>query len=267
MEWIRAFVALNLPVAVVKDLAAVQRDLRAAAERGGARVSWVPAPNMHVTLKFLGNIDREAVYALRDRLGRELEGRATFPVSVQGLGVFPDAERPRVLWAGVEDLAAAGTSSEAPLARLAADVDGWLDDLGYEPETRPFHGHVTLGRIKEPPARGPFWTETRLSEQRCAPIEVVLYSSVLQRQGAEYEALARYPLAGVAAVGAAALGAARASSPPQTPEETAGEQDAERDARRAEQDNERARERDIERDDERDDAGAAGEKENGHHGG
>lgn len=266
MEWIRAFVALNLPVAVVKDLAAVQRDLRAAAERGGARVSWVPAPNMHVTLKFLGNIDREAVYALRDRLGRELEGRASFPVSVRGVGVFPDVERPRVLWAGVEDLAAAGTSTAAPLARLAADVDGWLDDLGYEPERRPFHGHVTLGRIKEPPARGPFWTETALREQRCAPIEVVLYSSVLQRQGAEYEALARYPLAGVAAVGAASVGAASVGAATVQAAQP-DEQDDERDALRAEQDDERAGERDVELDDERDDAGVAGEKENGHHGG
>lgn len=245
MEWIRAFVALNLPVAVVKDLAGVQRDLRAAAERGAARVSWVPAPNMHVTLKFLGNVDRESIFALRDRLGRELAGRSSFPIEVGGLGVFPDVDRPRILWAGVADLPG---SAEAPLKRLAGDVDGWLDELGYEPETRPFHGHVTLGRIKEPPAQGPFWTTTPLPMQRCAPIEVVLYSSVLSKQGAEYEALARYPLSGVASVdlvGAATSTVAAAES-----------------KGRDEQADERAEERAVERDD----AGDVSEKENGHGG-
>ncbi|PID39252.1 MAG: RNA 2',3'-cyclic phosphodiesterase [Proteobacteria bacterium] len=196
MERIRAFVALNLPLDVLGELAEVQKTLRARARAVDRRLSWVPAANMHVTLKFLGDIPVEASYAIRDRLERELAGRESFPLSVGGLGVFPDQRRPRVLWAGVAD---GGEDGAGALMQLAADVEGWLDELGFEPDGRGFHAHVTLGRFKRgatasDAAGAEFWSEVEAPEQETRAVEIALYKSELTRSGAEYTALARYPL-------------------------------------------------------------------------
>jgi 2'-5' RNA ligase len=232
MERIRAFVALNLPLELLGELAEVQKALRASAKRADRQLSWVPAANMHITLKFLGDIPLEASYAIRDRLERELQGRESFALSVGGLGVFPDERRPRVLWAGVDESVAgavagadessaeatenaAGEATEnaaaeadpaiGPLSRLASDVERWLDELGFEPDRRGFHGHVTLGRFKRgssgdsgAAANGgdaPFWQEVEVAPRETHTVELVLYKSELSRRGAEYTALARYPLA------------------------------------------------------------------------
>lgn len=189
MERIRAFIALNLPLPVVNRMVALQRELREAAGLAKVRVAWVPPPNLHVTLKFLGEIPADAAYAVRDQLGQRLTGRSSWPLEVGQVGVFPDEQQPRVLWLGLHD--------EGQMAALAADVEAWMDDLGFAREKRTFHPHVTLGRIKEGVV--PFWQPSVYESSGpdagpCSPTEVVLYRSVLQRQGAEYHALSRTAL-------------------------------------------------------------------------
>ena len=189
MERIRAFVALNIPVAVAGKVAELQRELRRAAEEAQLKLAWVPPPNLHVTLKFLGEISQETSHAVRDRLVDGLAGRSSFWLDVAGVGVFPHAKRPRVLWVGVAD--------QGELAALAAEIDGWLDELGFAREKRPFHGHLTLGRFKQ--GQSAFWEPwSEHAVERCQPTEVVLYRSTLRRRGAEYTALARFPLKAVA---------------------------------------------------------------------
>ncbi|MBW2732400.1 MAG: RNA 2',3'-cyclic phosphodiesterase [Deltaproteobacteria bacterium] len=184
---IRAFVALNLPVATLNRLAEAQKVLRRAAKQANVRVGWVPAANMHITLKFLGEIDAENIYAIRHRLGDRLIAWPAIDLRVEGLGVFPDVQRPRVLWAG---LAAKGAQGVCELAEAVEEV---LDELGFAREARPFHPHLTLGRIKE--GDHPFWTDKRITDAGDGQGgEVVLYRSVLSGQGAEYKALARFPL-------------------------------------------------------------------------
>lgn len=191
MERIRAFVALSLPVGAIDKVAVLQRELREASQGVGARVAWVPPPNMHATLKFLGEIPAESAYALRDELGERLAARRSWKLDVRGVGVFPSSERPRVLWIGLHD-------EEEQLRRLAADVDAWLNELGFAPERRPFHPHLTLGRIKQGATKSgseQFWAEWKERQvAHCSPTEVVLYRSVLQQQGVEYSALARFEL-------------------------------------------------------------------------
>ena len=194
MERIRAFVALNLPVPVIEQISKLQVELGAEAERVGLRVAWVPATNLHVTLRFLGEMPRETAFALRDRLVAGVAGRRSFGLQVRGVGAFPEIGRPRVLWVGLRD-------DEGALARLAAEVGGWVDELGFAPEPRPFHPHLTLGRVKEGAGDGvgdgagdigTRWADHVVGPT--VPTEVVLYSSELQRRGAEYTAIARFAL-------------------------------------------------------------------------
>lgn len=198
MERIRAFVALNLPVEVIDRMAELQRQLREAASAAGVKARWVPPPNLHLTLKFLGSIPSESVAAIRDVLAPLLAERAAPKLALHGLGVFPDPARPRVLWAGIDE-------EDGAVTALAGEVDSQLAEIGFEPEKRPFHPHLTLGRIKQ--GNDDFWSDLAPVERlECRAVDVTLYRSVTQPyvprgaggpgRGAEYTALARYPLVG-----------------------------------------------------------------------
>ena len=188
MITIRAFVALNIPIAVVRKVSDFQSDLRAKARNAKIRVGWVPPPNMHVTLKFLGNIQAESAHIIGDRFRELLADRPAFKVHLKGTGAFPSREKPRVLWLGAR-------CAGGELEQLAADVDEWLHDLGFPKEKRAFHPHLTLGRVKS--LRPSLDLLDGLEEREvahCTAAEVVLYESEIARRGAEYTALAKIPL-------------------------------------------------------------------------
>ena len=136
---IRTFVAVNIPEAIRAALAEAQGRLRAVP----ADVSWTALHNIHVTLKFLGEIGESGVA----RVGRALEaaaaGHAPFAVAVGGFGVFPPKGPPRVLWAGTLEGAAA-------LVSLQASVERALAALAFPREARRFSPHLTLGRVRSP---------------------------------------------------------------------------------------------------------------------
>ena len=187
MNTIRTFIALNLPVTTVRKVAAMQADLRErAAAHEGLKVGWVRAPNMHVTLKFIGNIPEETAWIIRDKFPLALDGHHPLRLHLKGLGAFPSADKPRVLWLGLEQ-------QDEQLTDLAGAVDAWLEELGFEPEKRPFSPHLTLGRVKSGSAAA-LLAEPELAEVDlgpCTASDVVFYRSVLQRKGAEYMPLAR----------------------------------------------------------------------------
>ncbi len=138
----RLFVALEIPSAVRDNLAGLLDELRAAdgsASRNKAR--WVRAENLHVTLKFIGNVDAGMLDAIRAALGEVSAGGAV-ELRFRGLGFFPNEKRPRVLWAGI-------VASPNP-APLAAVIDAQLEKLGIPRETREFAPHLTLARFDPP---------------------------------------------------------------------------------------------------------------------
>jgi 2'-5' RNA ligase len=186
MNRIRAFLAFNLPVATINKVSELQSDLRQRARQAGLKVGWVDPTHMHVTLKFLAEIPEDSVWAVRDRVTEKLAGRPALPLQVRGVGAFPDRERPRVLWVGID-------SAEDAVTRLAADIDCWLVDLGFAKEKRPFHPHLTLGRVKAGAADLLTGLEP-VDYGACTLSAVVLYQSVLKREGAEYSPLATIPL-------------------------------------------------------------------------
>lgn len=184
----RIFTAVNLSVASLRKMAELQQRLRQE-QAPSLRVRWVPPPNLHVTLKFYGTLCIEQVEAVKDAARRAAALIKPFGLTARGLGVFPDAERPRVLWVGL-------TEGAETLTELFHRLEATSEELGFPRDTRPFRPHLTLGRIQQGNAGVPEWL-TAHGEVDCLPSaveELVVYESQLQRAGAEYLAHARFPL-------------------------------------------------------------------------
>ena len=183
----RTFIAIDLDEGIRRRLVDVQERLRGVAPR----VRWVRPEGLHVTLKFLGEIDEEMVEPVTAVVAEAAEGIAPFQVRVAGLGAFPPRGAPRVLWAGVDDPA-------GQLATIHRRIDRGLAPLGFERERRRFHPHVTLGRAKDRRADPGLRTtldglcDHELGVQAVA--EIVLFHSILDPTGAVHNPLRRHPL-------------------------------------------------------------------------
>ena len=129
----RLFVAMDISDEVRSSLAALSAKLRSACQDA----HWPRIEGLHVTLKFIGETPAEKIEMIKDALAA-IPGRAPFSINFRGFGFFPNARRPRVLWAGIE--------SSAELAGLAAAVDTALHPLGIPREEREFTPHLTLAR-------------------------------------------------------------------------------------------------------------------------
>ena len=135
---IRAFIALNIPTAAKSALEEAIRNLSAQVP---SRVRWVDPGGMHLTLKFLGNVEPAQVDGLVEALRRPAEV-SPFRIWLSGLGVFPNERRPRVLWVGLDgDLAS--------LRELQEKIAGEMSGLDFPREARPFSPHLTLGRVQD----------------------------------------------------------------------------------------------------------------------
>jgi 2'-5' RNA ligase len=187
---LRTFFALEIGDEARRAAAALVERLRGELEgTGHGVVRWGRPEDYHVTLRFLGPTPAERVPALAAAVGRETAGIAPFALALGPLGAFPDERRPRVVFVAVEP--------PEPVAALAAAVERGVVAAGLPPEARPFHGHLTLGRVRERRLR------VRLPEaERAAPAPflvdaVVLFRSDPSPEGSTYTPLARIPLGGV----------------------------------------------------------------------
>jgi 2'-5' RNA ligase len=136
-ETIRSFIAVELPDDVLSALGRVQEQLRSY----GFRTKWVRPANIHITLKFLGDIDSAAIEAIASAMVSAAGGCEPMSLAAKGIGVFPNIKRPRVLWAGLG-------GEVNLLAGLQRKLDDLLGDIGFAKERRSFKGHLTLGRFK-----------------------------------------------------------------------------------------------------------------------
>ncbi|MEW6354720.1 MAG: RNA 2',3'-cyclic phosphodiesterase [Planctomycetota bacterium] len=182
MKQIRSFVAVHLNDATRAAIGEAQGRLKAS----GAKVSWVRPEAMHLTLKFLGDIDAEKVSDFAGALDEAAQNTEPFRFAVRGLGALPRLERPRVIYAGVID-------EGGVLAPLAGAVDEWMAELGVGREDRDFKAHITLGRVKSPKGTGTLIDMVRAgAEDDYGSVEVdrvYLMMSELRPAGAEYTVL------------------------------------------------------------------------------
>ncbi|HET7824096.1 MAG TPA: RNA 2',3'-cyclic phosphodiesterase [Anaeromyxobacter sp.] len=187
----RLFVALEPPEPVRRRLAAMAVELRRAAGRGADDIRWVAIENVHLTLQFLGAVPEERMPAVEEVVRAAASAGRALSLEVRGAGGFPNARRPRVVWAGL-------AGDVAALAELGAELGRRLAPLGFPPEDRPFSAHLTLGRARE--GRGAAGIAGALASAADAPgapwraAELVLFESHLSPKGPRYEALLRAPL-------------------------------------------------------------------------
>ena len=194
---IRCFIAIELPAEVLRTLADLQMRLGKGSDRAA---KWVVPEGIHLTLKFLGDTPAGQVAAVTDAMRRVAEQHAPLALSLAGAGCFPDAGRPRVIWAGLA----------GDLARLSALQDGMqsaMAGLGFVREARAFTPHLTLARMRDlaptEDLRRLGSAVSALQVPRVALVanEVALIRSDLLPSGAVYTILARAPLAGTKASG------------------------------------------------------------------
>jgi RNA 2',3'-cyclic 3'-phosphodiesterase len=181
---IRAFVAFPLPERVRRDVADVIRRLTPSLP--GLR--FVREEGVHVTLRFLGWTRAEGIAALEAPLRAAAAACPPFEMAVHGLGLFPERGSPRVLWLGL-DLPAAALALQRSCETAAVAA-------GFEPETRPFHPHLTLGRWRDR-SRRPALPDVDLG--RAPASELVVYRSDLRPSHSVYTPLHVFPLGGPAA--------------------------------------------------------------------
>jgi 2'-5' RNA ligase len=164
---------------------------------------WPRPPERHLTLRFLGEVDPERVPALIGAIRAAVEGTAPFEVEYRSAGFFPPSGAPRVAWVGVGE-------GRAELLALAGRLEAALGPLGWAPEGRGFHPHVTFYRLRgrEEALRLQRFIDG-LGDRplgRARVTEVILFSSQLGAGGARHTALERVPLPGRS--GASPVGAA-----------------------------------------------------------
>jgi len=137
MSVIRAFIAIELPPDVQDCLELVSTQLKE--QLGEKVVRWVPVENIHLTLKFLGDVSVNNLDVLQEIINAEAASQKKMEISIGRMGAFPKIRRPRVIWIGVE--------SPPELLALQRSIEARTTRVGYPPDEREFSPHLTLGRV------------------------------------------------------------------------------------------------------------------------
>jgi 2'-5' RNA ligase len=184
LNTIRAFIAIELPETIKSSIETIQARLKSLE----LPLRWVRVENIHLTMKFLGEIEEIEIGSIESALQDSVKMQAPLMLSAKGVGVFPGIRRPRILWVGIHD-------HETGLAGLQKSIEKQLHRIGYSKEGRPFKGHLTIGRAKG------YVDERKLKEAldsflafESSPFTVTeffMFRSVLKPGGPEYTKLIR----------------------------------------------------------------------------
>ena len=182
-DTIRTFIAVEIPENIISGIRDLQQDLKAY----GVDIRWIRPENIHLTLKFLGDVPAADMDSIFRVISRTAEGGSPISLQAKGIGVFPGVKRPRILWVGL-------TGQLELLSRLQKTLDSNLKGIAFSPEKRPFKGHLTIGRIKTKMNSKIFvdalMAFRRFESETFVADRIVLFKSELKPNGAEYTDLA-----------------------------------------------------------------------------
>lgn len=177
----RLFIALPLPEDIEE---ALSKTIFAFKQKGG-KVKWVAPKNIHLTLKFLGEVGEDRVVKIKSALDDIAQKYPPISTSVNKIGAFPNLGRPKIIWAGLE-----GETDR--MEKIAGEIENTMEKLGFEKENRRFKPHLTLGRIKD--SRGMEELTDYLKNYSLDPMplsidRIVLFKSTLMPRGPIYDRL------------------------------------------------------------------------------
>jgi 2'-5' RNA ligase len=183
----RCFIAVELSREIAEGVRKIQAGLRDRAEG----VSWVRPEGIHLTLKFLGDVDPERIEGIAGKAEASVKASRPFSIAVRGCGGFPNPRHPRVIWIGLNDPSGA-------LTELQAKVEQGMEEMGFSPEERRYTPHLTIGRLRTGKGKGRV-TQALEAMQGCdlgtmEVQEICLFRSQLKPTGAEYTKLKVMPL-------------------------------------------------------------------------
>jgi len=187
-QTLRTFVAVEASPAVRQRAAELIRKL----DGTGVEVKWVEPHNLHLTLKFLGEVETGRIPEVFEAVKKAAAELECFQFEVRGAGAFPRPERARTIWLGAGQ-------GENEMAQLARRTDLALRALGFPSESRGFQAHLTIGRVRRA-GQGLTELARRLRAMQETEVgwidvdQIVVFSSQLERTGPTYTALARVPL-------------------------------------------------------------------------
>jgi 2'-5' RNA ligase len=193
-EHYRLFIAIHIPEQIQRELVTIQENVRAKLPTGS--VNWTKPEQLHVTLKFLGNVPNEQVEALKEQLGKVLKCTFSFDLRAEEVGAFPDTRFPRVIWAGLTD-------THGTLAQIHQHIEVAVSRFTTKDAREKFHAHVTLGRVKHlkaPDRKLLFEVLSKMNRQffgEWQVKEIELMRSQLSSQGAVHGRIASFPLSGL----------------------------------------------------------------------
>jgi 2'-5' RNA ligase len=197
MSTYRTFIAIEIPLDVRRRIKEHIDQLRAIFP--DVRASWTREDNLHLTLKFLGNVPVAHIPALSNAVAEATHETKPFDLSISGCGTFPPHGRPKVLWIGCADVPSASSHSTSHLAlsSLHAALEDRCAVAGFEREPRSYHPHLTIARLRESKgsrALAEHHKQHGLPAQTFTVSELVVFRSELSSKGSKHTALARHEL-------------------------------------------------------------------------
>ena len=181
METVRTFISFETPEDIKMKMIQAQHVLK----KARTHVKWDPPEKFHVTIKFLGDVDGAILPSLISRIEEISDPYSAFPVAYQVVGAFPNLKNPRVIWIGCQN-------PEGTLLSLKTSLEEDLIPFGFELEKRPFHAHVTLGRVKGSKYLSdltPMLEKLTFEPKNATITEIHVMKSVLKPEGSEYTVL------------------------------------------------------------------------------
>jgi 2'-5' RNA ligase len=178
---IRCFIAIELSREIRQFLEQIENKLK----QSIIGIKWVRPENIHLTLKFLGHIDKKVIGGVKKIISQIAHEYKSFTIRLSVPGAFPNPEYPRVIWIGIDIGVEECTS-------LAQHLEEKLVSLGIEKESRPFHPHLTLARIKllkDKSLVKDAFTALKIPQIEMAVSKITLFQSILSSEGATYTIL------------------------------------------------------------------------------
>jgi 2'-5' RNA ligase len=181
-KMIRTFICIELPTSLKTRLEKLTVELQ---KQSTTKVSWVKPTNMHLTLRFLGDITEDKILDIKACVEQACLAVKSFNLTVSELGAFPSLRRPRVFWVGIKD-------PSVQLIPIQKKLEQELITAGFGASDHPFSPHLTLGRVKEGDGQDitAKLTQTEFALEIFSVKEIIVMRSELKPTGAVYSKIA-----------------------------------------------------------------------------